>query len=100
MLNDKSIPNSQFFAMRVVHDNTAGRASSRGWGGVVSTRAAGASMHEEGTSPAHLILFLGFQVEGAGSLHGGVHDVDAGGQFVGSGGRGPILETHCLAGLL
>ena len=41
-------------------------------------------MDEEGISSAHLGFLLGLEIEGAGSLDcGGVHGVDAVGEFVG-----------------
>lgn len=46
-------------------------------------------MHEKSRSAAHLGWLLRVQVEGAWSLGSLMHDIDAGGEFVGGGGKRP-----------
>lgn len=97
MLHDQRVSHSQFLPVRVADHHAAGRASSGGRVAVVARSAAGAAVDEEGTPSAHLCGFLGLEVEGAGSLGGLVHDVDALGQLVSGGGERAHVD-HALLG--
>ena len=95
MLHDQRVSHSQLLPVRVADDHTAGRASCSGRVAVIAGSAARAAVNEEGASAAHLCGFLGLEVEGAGSLGGLVHDVDALGQLVGGGGQRAHVD-HAL----
>ena len=88
------VPNSQLHPMIHIDDHASSRTAANWWLTLISSCAALAAVHEEGTTAAHLIGLLRIEVEGARTGHGGVvHGVLAVGKLVLGRRQGPGVNN-------
>ena len=82
MLNNKSISNSKFSTISIVHNDTTCWATCSWWLSVILSSTTLASMNKELTSAAHLAWSLRFEIESAWSLCCLMHNILAPSDFI------------------
>lgn len=100
VFHDESISDSEFASVGVAENDATGRAASSGRVRVISWSAAGAAMHEEGTTAAHLTGLLGLEVESAGPVDSLMHHIHAVAEFVGGCWERASVDYTLLSGVV